>query len=161
VHSVSYLDHVFGFPVTGVDLIAVDDAAYRTLVERHDVLEGKNIETSASARGTSVAAVPFGDARWKTGGFLRQRRLGRRQRDAVTFERAPAGAESHLGHGPGLVREYVLDLAEFFVQRRGPGFGRGPGLFVVHFFVPVYEKALHETHYLDAAGHNKTTSISV
>lgn len=59
--------------------------------------------------------------------------------------------ETHLGHGTGFVRKYVLDLSEFFVQRRGPGLSRGPRLFVVHFFVPVYEKALHETHHLDAA----------
>lgn len=57
----------------------------------------------------------------------------------------------HLGHGPGFVGKYVLDLSEFFVQRRGPSFGRVTGLFVEHFFVPVYEKTLHETYYFDTA----------
>lgn len=51
-----------------------------------------------------------------------------------------AFVEGHdiLGEGARLIGEYILDLAQFFIEGGGTGFGMCFGWFVIHFFIPIY-----------------------
>ena len=55
-----------------------------------------------------------------------------------------------LCQSAGLVREDVLDLSEFFIQRRCPRLRRSVGRSVVHLVVPVDPPAVSESNHLHA-----------
>lgn len=75
-----------------------------------------------------------------------------RQTPALTVSPSIDGAlvEGHdvLRQRSRLVAEDVFDLAQFLVERGGPGLGRGVALGVIHLPVPVDEEAVAQTEEL-------------
>lgn len=71
---------------------------------------------------------------------------------AVAFSVDRAFIERHniLGKSAGFVAEDILDLAEFFVQRRRPRPRRSVRRLVIHFQIPIDPPRMTETDYFHA-----------